>query len=181
MFLEQNQPAPILETERLSLRRMTEADLDFLAGMLGDQEVMRHYPKPLQRAEAADWLQRVLASYQRNGHGFWLARLRDSGEPVGQVGLLGREIEGQPEVEVAYMLARPFWGRGLATEAALSCRDHALEVLRAPRVVSMIRPENQPSLRVAARLGMVRIGATTHVGLPHDLYAYSRRPLGSRL
>lgn len=162
----------LIETERLALRRMTEQDLDFLAGMLGDPEVMRHYPKPLPRAEAADWLQRVLASYQRSGYGFWLARLRDSDEPVGQVGLLGREIEGQPEVEVAYMLARPFWGRGLATEAALACRDHALGVLHAPRVVSMIRPENQPSLRVAARLGMVRIGQTTHVGLPHDLYAY---------
>jgi RimJ/RimL family protein N-acetyltransferase len=162
----------ILTTERLHLRAMTEADLDFLSAMLGHPEVMEHYPKPLDRAYAHDWLTRVLASYARAGHGFWLAELRESAEPVGQIGLLPQDINGRPEVEVAYMLARPFWGRGLATEGARACRDHALGTMAVPRVVSMIRPPNQRSLRVAANLGMKPIGHTLHKGLEHDLYAY---------
>jgi RimJ/RimL family protein N-acetyltransferase len=166
----------ILTTERLRLRAMTEADLDFLTEMLGHPEVMEHYPKPLDRAEARDWLARVLAGYARAGHGFWVAELRETAEPVGQIGLLAKDINGRPEVEVAYMLARSFWGRGLATEAARACRDHAIDTMGVPRVVSMIRPLNQRSLRVAANLGMKPIGHTTHLGLHHDLYAYGGAP-----
>jgi RimJ/RimL family protein N-acetyltransferase len=161
----------VLQTDRLVLRLMTEADIDFLAGMLGDPVVMEHYPKPRDRDEAQGWFGRVLASYERAGHGFWLTSLRDTGEPVGQIGLLPQDIDGQREVEVAYMLARPFWGRGFALEAALACRDHAFRVLQVPRVVSMIRPMNARSLRVAASLGMARVGTTVHGGLDHDLYA----------
>lgn len=162
----------ILETPRLVLQRMTPGDLDFLEALLSDPEVMAHFPKPLDRVGASDWLARVLASYEHTGSGFGLARLRDTGETIGQVGLIHREINGQPEVEVAYMLARRHWGRGLASEAALACRDHALEVMGAPRVVSMIVAENLPSIRVAARMGMKRVGQTMHANLLHELYAY---------
>lgn len=165
----------VLRTDRLELRVMTEADLDFLAGMLADPAVMEHYPKPLDRSAAQAWLGRVLASYERTGHGFWLTLLRDTREPIGQIGLLAREIDGQREVELAYLLAHPFWGRGFAVEAARACRDHAFRVLQVPRVVSMIRPMNERSLRVAASLGMTRVGATVHAGLDHDLYACAAR------
>lgn len=162
----------ILETPRLTIARMTPDDLDFLAALLGDPEVMVHFPKPLDRAGASDWLERVVASYERTGSGFGLARLRETGEPIGQVGLIHREINGQPEVEVAYMLARRYWGQGLASEAALACRDHALQVRGVPRVVSMIAAENARSLQVAARMGMKRVGQTTHAGMLLELYAY---------
>lgn len=159
-----------LRTERLVLAHMTEQDLDFLAQMLGDPKVMRHFPNPLPRSDAEAWLGKVLESYEQSGRGFYLARLRDSGEPVGQIGLIDRQINGQPEVEIAYMLHHPFWNQGLATEGAVACRDHAFHVLSLPRVVSMIHSANQPSLRVAARLGMQRIGETTHRGMALDLY-----------
>jgi RimJ/RimL family protein N-acetyltransferase len=159
-----------LQTERLLLTHMTEQDLDFLADMLGDPKVMRHFPNPLPRAEAQAWLDKVLESYLKSGRGFYLARLRASGEPIGQIGLIHRDINGAPELEVAYMLHHPFWARGLATEGAAACRDHAFGVLKVPRVVSMIHPANEPSLRVAARLGMQRIGETTHRGMALDLY-----------
>jgi [ribosomal protein S5]-alanine N-acetyltransferase len=151
----------ILETPRLVLQRMTAGDLDFLETLLSDPEVMVHFPKPLDRAGASEWLERVLASYERIDSGFGLARLRDTGETIGQV-----------EIEVAYMLARRYWRRGLASEAALACRDHALNVMGAPRVVSMIVAENLPSIRVAARMGMKRVGQTIHANLLHELYAY---------
>ncbi len=173
-------PAPegktILETVRFRCREMTEADADFLALMLGDAEVMRYYPKPLDRAGAEDWLVRVRGCYLRTGHGFWMVERLGDGERVGQIGLLPKEINGRPEVEVAYMVHRPFWRQGIAAEVALACRDHALGNLGVSRVVSMIHPDNAPSLAVAAKLGMRRIGDILHLGMPHLLFEYRPVP-----
>jgi RimJ/RimL family protein N-acetyltransferase len=162
----------MVSTARFTCREMTEADTDFLAAMLGDPEVMRFYPKPLDRSEAEAWLQRVLGRYARSGHGFWMAERKEDGEKVGQIGLLPKEINGEPEIEVAYMVHRPFWRQGIATEVAMACRDHAFRTFGAARVICMIHPENTPSLAVAARLGMKRIGDIIHAGMPHLLFEY---------
>jgi [ribosomal protein S5]-alanine N-acetyltransferase len=84
---------------------------------------------------------------------------------------------GKPEVEVAYMVHRDYWNLGIASEAATACREYAFDVLKVARVVSMIRPANHASLRVAEKLGMRRIGETMHAGLLHDLYE-NRRETG---
>ena len=164
----------ILETERLTLREMTVADLDFIAAMLSDPDVMRFYPKRYERDEAEGWIARQLARYERDGHGLWLAVDRASGEPVGQVGLVTQEVGGVMEPEVGYLIHPPFWRRGLATEAARATRDHALVTLGRPRVISLIRPENIPSRGVAAKLGMRREGRTRHAGLDHIVFAVGR-------
>ena len=78
----------ILETARLRLREMTPDDLDFVAAMLGDPEVMRFYPHTHDRAESAAWLDRQRRRYAEHGYGLWLTLDRRTLEPVGQVGLL---------------------------------------------------------------------------------------------
>lgn len=164
----------VLETTGLTLRQMIPGDLDFLAAMLGHPEVMTHYPKVLDREEVKGWLDRTLGCYARAGHGFWMVERKGSGEKVGQVGLLPKEINGRAEVEVAYMVHRDFWRQGIASEAARACVEYGLETLQASRIVAMIRPKNSASLAVSAKLGMTRIGETTHLGLFHNLYANSR-------
>lgn len=72
------------------------------------------------------------------------------------------------------MVHRPFWRQGIATEVALACRDHAFRAFGADRVICMIHPENSPSLAVASRLGMKRIGDIIHAGMPHLLFEYKR-------
>jgi RimJ/RimL family protein N-acetyltransferase len=145
---------PILETPRLLLREMVPDDLDFVATMLADPEVMRYYPNCYSRAEAAAWLDRNRERYARDGHGLWLVLDRDTGEPVGQVGLLMQPVDGVWEAEVGYLIHRPFWRRGLATEAALATRNAAFQRWHKPRVISLIRPDNLPSQGVARKLGM---------------------------
>jgi RimJ/RimL family protein N-acetyltransferase len=167
----------ILSTPRFLCREMNTADLDFLASILGDPEVMRHYPAPLNRSESEAWLGRVQSCYARAGHGFWLVERLVDGEKVGQIGLLPKEINGKPEVEVAYMVHRPFWRQGIAAEVAAACRDHAFDALGLSRVVSMIHPDNAPSLAVARKLGMTRIGDILHFGLTHLLFEYRRATL----
>jgi RimJ/RimL family protein N-acetyltransferase len=146
-------PDPFLVTERLSLREMTWDDLDFLATMLGDPDVMRHYPKPCTREEAAAWLGRNLDRYANDGYAFWLVSDRASGQPFGQVGLLKQIVEGVEESEIGYLIYAPFWRRGYASEAAAAVRDHAYGPLGKSRVISLIRPANIPSQRVALRIG----------------------------
>ena len=165
---------PILATARLALHEMSAGDLDFVATMLADPEVMRFHPKCYSRTEAAQWLARHIPSYATHGHGLWLAVDARSGQPVGQTGLLLQHVDGVEEAEVSYLVHRPFWRRGYATEAARAMRDHAFAVLDRPRVISLIRPENLPSQGVARKLGMQPEKRTLHAGFEHLVFAVSR-------
>ncbi|HEX3872301.1 MAG TPA: GNAT family N-acetyltransferase [Pirellulales bacterium] len=165
----------VLETSRLSLRQMTHDDLDFLATMLGDPEVMRHYPKCYSRDEARQWLDKQFGRYAREGHGFWLVIEKQTQAPVGQVGLLLQNVEGVDEREVGYMLHRPFWKQGFATEAARAVRDHAFANYECPRVISLVRPVNIPSQAVARRMGMSPLPKTViYSGYEHFVFAILR-------
>ena len=145
----------VLETRRLLLRPLTADDLDFIAEMLAHPDVMRFWPRTYDRAEALAWIRRQREGYEAYGHAYWLMLDRITRKPMGQAGLLMCEVEGVAEPSLGYMLHRPYWGRGLATEATAACRRHGLRDRRYPRLTCLIRPENIPSLRVAARLGLM--------------------------
>jgi RimJ/RimL family protein N-acetyltransferase len=168
----------IFETERLLAREMSIGDLDFIASLLADPDVMRYYPKRYSRAEAQGWIERQLVRYESHGHGFWLIEDRTTGAPVGQVGLLLQRVEDGEEPEVGYLVHRPFWRQGYATEAALATRDLAFGDLGLSRVISLIRPENVPSQGVARKLGMRPECRTTFAGLEHWLFSVSRPDAG---
>lgn len=152
--------ATVVETPRLRLRELTAspADLDAVAAMLADPEVMRFWPRTYSREEAAAWVDRQRERYAACGYGYWLAEARDTGVAVGQYGLLpaGPELEAQglEGPNLGYITHRPFWRRGYALEAAAACRDLALGRMALSRVFATIRPENAPSRAVAFALGM---------------------------
>jgi RimJ/RimL family protein N-acetyltransferase len=164
----------ILETACLRLREMVPEDLDFMAEMLGDPDVMQHYPHTLDRDGAQAWLDHQLQRYERDGHAFWLVEGRDDGQPKGQVGLLKQTLEDGDHPEVAYMIHRPFQQQGLATEAAMAVRDHAFRELDHPYVVSFIRPENIPSQKVAWKLGMEPERMIQRSGWDHLVFRVER-------
>jgi len=168
-------PKRILETPRLILREMSLDDLDFVAAMLADPEVMRYYPKCYSREEAQVWIERQMRRYARHGHGLWLAIDKAAGRPVGQVGLLIQQVRGVMEKEVAYLIHRPFWRRGFATEAGRAARDYAFEVLGRQRVIALIRPENVPSIGVARKLGLQEEpDRIQHGGFEHVVFSLAR-------
>lgn len=164
----------ILETARLRLRELQPADLDFVAEMLADPEVMRFYPKCYAREEAREWLERQRGRYARDGHALWLVEERDRGTPVGQIGLVTQTVAGAPVPEVGYLVHRPYWRRGYASEAARGVRDHAFAAFGYARVVSLIRPENAPSQAVARTLGMRPTAQTVHAGFLSDVWSVDR-------
>jgi RimJ/RimL family protein N-acetyltransferase len=167
----------VVETERLRLRELVPDDIDFVAEMLGDAEVMRYYPKPLDRAGATMWLDRQRDRYARDGHGLWLVEEREHGTPVGQIGLAIQELPAWPvrfNPEVGWLLHRPYWKRGYATEAALGVLDHAFTMRGYNEVVSLIRPVNEPSQAVARRVGMTIKGTTPFHGYDHFVFSISK-------
>ena len=165
---------PILTTARLSLREMTLDDLDFVFSMLSHPEVMRYYPKRCSRDESADWIRRQIGRYASDGCGLWLLEEKHSGTPVGQVGLVRREIDGAGLIEVGYLVARTHWRQGYASEAAAACLDHAFREFDQERVIALVRPENVPSQGVAARIGMSPGTIVEHAGLPHIVFSITR-------
>lgn len=146
----------IIETERLVLRELTDEDLAGLHAFYQEPEVhlfLGGPPAPLEEFTAAN-RERWTAHYREHGFGMWAALRKEDGALVGRVGLIVQEIDGEREVEVGYALGRPFWGHGYALEGARACRDWAFRNLGVPRVISLILPENERSIRVAERNGM---------------------------
>ena len=162
--------AVILETPRLRLREMQRGDLDFVAAMLADKDVTRYYERTFTRGDAQGWLDRQRKRYADDGHGLWLVLERATDTPVGQVGLSMQEVEGARHPEIGWLLHRPYWGKGYATEAGIAVRDAAFRRWRYPALISLIRPVNQPSRRVAERVGFTAGPLVPFHGFEHVMY-----------
>jgi [ribosomal protein S5]-alanine N-acetyltransferase len=164
----------ILQTPRLVLREFTPDDTDALAQVLCDPETMRYYPAPFDRAGVEQWIARSRQRYKDNGVGLWAMELNTTQELIGDCGIILQQVEGERLYEIGYHLRRDLLGQGLATEAAIACRDWAFSQLKADRVISLIRPENLPSRRVAERNGMTIWKEVSWRGLPHCVYSVKR-------
>jgi ribosomal-protein-alanine N-acetyltransferase len=167
----------ILETERLRLREFVPQDADALAAVLGDPVAMQYYPAPFDRKEVEEWIGRNIQRYRREGYGLWAMLLKDSGDLIGDCGCALQEVEGRNEVEVGYHVRRDLWSKGYATEAALACMEYAFVRLGATRVISMIRPKNLQSRRVAEKNGMVCEKIIFWREYEHCIYVRSRNLL----
>jgi ribosomal-protein-alanine N-acetyltransferase len=165
---------PVLQTQRLSLRELAPEDVDALAKVLSDAETMRYYPAPFDRAGVADWIQRNLARYANDGYGLWAMVLNSTGELIGDCGLVRQRVDGVDEIEIGYHTRRDLWGRGYATEAARACREYGFANLTVDSLISLIRPENLPSRRVAEKIGMTIWKEVTRASLLHYVYAIKR-------
>ncbi|MFZ0419059.1 MAG: GNAT family N-acetyltransferase [Candidatus Sulfotelmatobacter sp.] len=162
---------PILETLRLVLREFSPDDADALARVLSDPETMRFYPAPFDRAGVENWIARNRYRYAKDGHGLWTMILKSTGELIGDCGLTVQDIDGANEVEIGYHVRRDHWGQGLATEAACACRDFGFARFPVNRLISIIRPENLPSRRVAEKIGMNVWKEVMRANLPHLVYS----------
>jgi RimJ/RimL family protein N-acetyltransferase len=164
----------ILKTRRLLLREITPEDLDFMAELLGDPDVMHFWPRPYTRQEAEIEISNLQRKYAAHGSSFWLAIDKTLGQPIGQAGILIQQVNGSEEAELAYKIHRPFWRQGYATEASIACLNYAFNVLGRPRVVARIRPENIPSTNLAMKLGMRPGGDAELAGFHHVVFSISK-------
>lgn len=153
-----------LETERLKLRMWRESDLDDYAELTADPLVMRYLQPgkpPFTRADAWRSMAFFMGHWQMRGYGHWAVEEKASGRMIGRIGFLNPE--GWPGFEIGWTLARPAWGKGYATEGGRRALEYAFNVLDQRHVISLIHPENTPSMKVAERLGEKREG-TAKIG-----------------
>jgi RimJ/RimL family protein N-acetyltransferase len=150
-----------LETERLVLRRFTEADVDNLFDLDGDPEVMRFLTggKPTPREVIRnETLPRILHYYERfAGLGFWAAIEKSTGDFMGWFEFRTPEGGGPDEVELGYRLRESAWGKGYATEGARALIRKGFTELGVRRVVAQAMAVNTASRRVMEKVGLTHV------------------------
>jgi RimJ/RimL family protein N-acetyltransferase len=146
----------ILETERLMLRRLIPEDLDALFVLYSDPEIRWFFPEgTLNYDDTKEELEWFLNGHPQHPQlGLWATIHKETGQFIGRCGLLPWTIEGQAEVEVAYLLAKEYWGQGLATEAARAILRYGFDTLHYSRLICMMYPGNIASEKVAQKMGM---------------------------
>lgn len=169
---------PTLETERLLLRGFEQRDVEPYAEMMSHPEVTAFLSTgaPLSPLEAWRQMAMMLGHWTLRGFGIWAVEDRSTGRLIGRIGCF--EPVGWPGFEIGYVLGRDAWGQGYALEAARASLRYARDVLNRDDILSVIRPANFGSIRVATALGAVRSESIDFFGAPADLYRYPKLRTG---
>jgi RimJ/RimL family protein N-acetyltransferase len=168
-----------IETERLRLSPFAIDDVEAAVRWFSDPEVMQFVPSgPDGSMEAT---RRRVETYRQHqaAHGFskWVIRQRGSAEPVGDSGLLVLEESGA--IDLGFRLARPYWGRGFATEAAAAWIRVAFIDLGLVRLTAFTHPSNVASVGVLKKVGFSPTGAGRVMGMDALTFAYERSQYGA--
>jgi len=146
----------ILETERLRLRHFVPADLAELYALYRDPEIRRYYPDGTRTLEETreelEWFQHSHPEHPQLG--LWAMLHKESGAFLGRSGLLPWTIDGVLEVEIAYMVAKPWWRQGYGSEVARALVRHGFETLKLERLIALIDPEHAASIATARSAGL---------------------------
>lgn len=160
----------ILETGRLRLEELNENHFNDMYKLLLNKEVHKYFPKTLNKEESKEFLNWIKRSYKENGFSFWAVIKKEDSCFLGICGLLKQNIDGKEEIEVGYRINNKYWGNGYAPEAAKGCIEYAKEKLKRKSIISLIRPINKSSIRVAEKNGLTYEKDTIFLELPHRVY-----------
>lgn len=146
----------LITTKRLIIRDFSHEDVDPLALILGNAEVMRFsIAGPLSFDQTKDYLHhRILKHYTEHGFGLWALVDKEEDRLIGLAGLMIQAIDGEDLVELGYRLDPAYWGKRLAVEAGVAIAEYGFNELGIDKIISIIDPQNKQSVRVAAKIGM---------------------------
>ena len=166
-----------LETQRLILRKFHQKDLHQLAPILANPKVMKFSPTGmLSVSQVQAKIDSFITSYKEFGFGKWAVIFKESNKLIGYCGIAVEQIDKVDEREIGYRLDPEFWGRGLATEAALKTLQYGFEQLKFPYILGIVERKNVASVRVLKKLGMKYNRETVFHGVKMDIYQVSDAP-----
>ena len=154
----------------MRLRHWTVADLPAAIALFTDEQVTADLGGPRPKDDIRAWVEAKAAAAAERPNEHWAAVHKADRRVIGFCGPAPKVVDDEPVVEIGYRLLPTYWGQGLATEAARSSRDYAFRELNAPKVVSIIRPTNVRSIRVAEKLGMTIAKETVYKGFEVRIY-----------
>lgn len=161
------------QTERLILRKLTEADIETWAEFFVDNPDGRFVAVDFsldKLTSAKNWIDKQLERYANKQFGLLAAIDKATGSFVGMGGILTRELNGKPEFEIAYSLLPAHWGRGYATELAMRMKRYGSENDVSNKFISIIHKENEGSMNVARKNGMTKLRESTFLGM--DVFVF---------
>lgn len=163
---------PSIETDRLLLRMIRADDLDHLASLLSDPDVVKYVGdgKPAGQEKAARALESIIKHWDTHGFGRWAVVDKGSGEFIGFGGL--RSLFGTPEV--VYHLAKAHWGKGYASEMARAALRFGFEERGFDRIVAITKPQNAASIHVMEKLGLRFVRETRYYEIDVVEYEITR-------
>jgi ribosomal-protein-alanine N-acetyltransferase len=163
-----------IKTARLRLRPLVVEDLDAIHGIWVEPGVRRHLwdGERISREKAESVLASSIESFENHGFGIWAVIHSESGNLIGFCGL--RYLDGTPEVELIYGISTPYWGMGLATEAARAAIRYGFEEAGLDRIVGIADTENFASRRVLEKAGMRFEQHTSHEARDETHYEIRR-------
>lgn len=166
-------PVLVLKTARLTLRELEPGDGGFIVGLLNDPDFLRYIgDRGVRDLETArSYIAKgPAAMYERLGFGLWRAEITADGTPIGLCGLLKRDT--LPDVDLGYALLSQFRGQGYAREAAAATLHYGRAVLGLRRIVAIVSPDNDASIRLLTGLGMRDEGLITLPGSDGQVSLY---------
>jgi RimJ/RimL family protein N-acetyltransferase len=164
-----------LETSRLVIRSFEPSDADGMLAVFGDPQVRKYlppFPDPTIESMGKS-IDRRMAMERDHGHGLWAVERKDTGELIGDCGLMLVEGTG-PEVEIAYHYKRTAWNHGYGTEAAIACLAQGFGPVGLEHIIAICFPENVGSWRVMEKAAMRYEGMARYYGLTLKKYVADR-------
>ncbi len=145
----------VIETERLFLRHLSTEDAEFILELLNEPSFIRNIgDRGVRTLEGANSyiLNGPVASYAKNGFGLYLVKLKETNESIGMCGLIKRDT--LEDVDIGYAFIPKFWSKGYAVEAAQAVKEYARDKIQLNRIVAIVDPQNQGSIRVLEKIGL---------------------------
>jgi RimJ/RimL family protein N-acetyltransferase len=148
--------SPVLQTDRLVLRRWTDGDREVFARINADPEVMRYRLRTLTRQESDNLIDDIEACFNQNGFGMWAVEQTEDARLIGFIGLevASEDMPFRPLIHLGWHLAVDAWHHGFATEGAAAVVDFAFDDVGMSEVVAHTAARNERSRAVMRRLGM---------------------------
>ena len=160
----------MIETQRLIIREFGDDDFAALYAIVSNPEIMRYSDGPESEAAARVRLAGYRTSYEKNGFGKWAVLDKSANQVIGYCGFGIEVFEGQSHRELGYRLLRPYWGRGIACEAASACSQYGFSTLEFSDYIAFAHPDNVASWRILQKIGMSYLKSSSFHGYPVRIY-----------
>lgn len=164
----------MITSERLRFRRYTNEDFNFLMSLLSDPDVVRYIGNGSIRDKEGgqDFLNWIYRTYEfGQNYGLMVLVNKEDNSLIGHAGFVPQTIDGKEEIEIGYWIAKRYWGRGYASEAAQTLLDYGRTQSKLERLIALIQPANTASQKVAEKIGMTLEKEIVLKG--QDVYLYS--------